>query len=125
MDPETLRVDHLKMIQVVIERMSRNSFALRAIAGTITAALVAAAANTESPWPLLGGLAIIWLMLLDAYFLHTEREFRDLYNDVRTAPAPMPGTATYFSLDRPSRRGGTARGLLAALCVKSGEKLYQ
>ena len=124
MDAEEARVEHLKMIQAVVDRMGMNSFAVRATAATVAAGLVAVAASAKEPLATLGALAIVPLWVIDAYFLLTEREFRDLYNGVRQAAAATPGTPEYFSLDRPHQRGGIMKGLLPVMLWKTLPLFY-
>ncbi len=76
------RVKHLEMIQAIIARMNRNSFTLKAFAGTITAAVLAFAGSANNPasWLPLAGLApVVTFWLLDAKYLWQERCFVKLY----------------------------------------------
>jgi hypothetical protein len=87
---------HLQMIQAVIARMNSNSFALKALAGTITAASLAfssSGANALEWFPLLilGPVWIFWL--LDSHYLHQERCFVELYNSAAA------GGVGAFSMD--------------------------
>lgn len=79
-------VEHLKLIQNVIDRMARNSFWLRGWNATLAAAWLAFVARVGVaeappwfliPWP----FALIFL--LDGYYLWQERLFRRLYDRVR------------------------------------------
>ena len=86
-------VAHLGMVQSVITRMAGNSFALKALAGTITAAVIAYAAATGNSSPLVAGAGIapavvFWLM--DAQYLRLERLFRKLYDGVRKGEVDEP-----------------------------------
>ncbi len=80
---------HLEMIQGVINRMARNSFMLKAWTVTLVAAglWLSARANMNGE-DIKGGTAIIIVIVsfwwLDGYFLFQERQFRCLYNHIRT-----------------------------------------
>lgn len=79
---------HLKMIEDIISRMGSNSFlikgwSLTAIGGLITLYV----ANVKQPWSynlLLIALAIcLMFWVSDAYYLKIERQYRQLYEQVR------------------------------------------
>ena len=57
MDPQTARIEHLKLIQAVIARLARNSFAIKSLAVAASAALIAFTASTETPLASVGGAA--------------------------------------------------------------------
>ena len=77
-------IKHLEFIQAIIARQAGNSFLLKAWSITLVAGLFALAAKDAS-----GRFA--WLALLptfgfcglDAYYLHQEKRFRQLYDWVR------------------------------------------
>ena len=96
---EAARIEHLKLIQAVIARLGRNSFAIKSTAAAVSAVLVAFTASVGSPLAALGGFAILSLWLLDGYFLWQERAFRRLYDSVRTESPAEPGTGDYFTMD--------------------------
>ena len=88
-------IEHLKMIQGVIDRMGRNSFQLKAWSAALATgwlAFVARSGGIEQikqggkgyiePWYLILAPFLI-LFALDGYYLWRERLFRDLYNEVR------------------------------------------
>ena len=99
MDPETARIEHLKLIQAVITRLARNSFAIKSTTAAASAALIAFLATTGSPLASIGGAAILPLWLLDASYLRQERRFRRLYDHIRSGCAPAFGTSQYFTMD--------------------------
>ncbi len=87
------QVRHLEAIQHVITRLAGNSFALKALAGTISAAVIAYAGSTDnsSPWVVGAGIlpsVVFWLM--DAQYLRLERLFRKLYDGVRQGDVHEP-----------------------------------
>ena len=100
MDSETARIEHLKLIQVVVDRMSRNSFSIKAGALTLVAGLLAVAFGINH-WMVaaIGMIPIAILWGLDAFFIRQERIFRQLYDTIRLGLAPEIGSAKYFSMD--------------------------
>lgn len=96
------RIRHLEMIQGVINRMASNSFALKALSGTITAAVIAYAAATKDParWFVVAGIlpaVIFWAM--DAKYLRLEKMFRSLYDDVRKGVVTEPFDMNFMRYD--------------------------
>ena len=83
-------VEHLKMIQNVIDRMARNSLWLRGWNATLAAAWLAfvarvgggGAAAEAPPWYLIP-VPFALIFLLDGYYLWQERLFRRLYDRAR------------------------------------------
>jgi hypothetical protein len=84
-DLEQSRLTHLELIQTTIARLAGNSFLVKGWAITLAGAFFGFALSSHST-----GLAIaaaipvgaFWA--LDAYFLHAERLFRALYDEVRS-----------------------------------------
>ncbi len=79
-------VEHLKMIQGVIERMGRNSFQLKAWSAALATGWLVFVTRAEGksvePW-WLALIPFALLFALDGYFLWQERLFRGLYDEVR------------------------------------------
>lgn len=115
MDSETARIEHLKIIQGVIDRMGRNSFAIKAAALTVVAGLLALALGINS-WriPAIGTIPIATLWSLDTFFIRQERIFRRLYDTVRLGPAPEIGSTEYFSMNT-QRVQSEVNGLLGTM----------
>jgi hypothetical protein len=101
------KIAHLTMLQEVIGRMASNSLALKSLAATVSAAIVALAATQSEQ----GGdsstvalvtllpLAIFWI--LDAYYLRIEKAYRELFDAVRRGEGVEP-----FAMDyRPYKAG--------------------
>ena len=99
MSAEAARIEHLKLIQAIVARLGRNSFAIKSTAAAVSAALVAFTASVGSPLAALGGFAVLSLWLLGARFLRQERSFRHLYDFVRKGPTNDPGSHNYFTMD--------------------------
>lgn len=74
------RTEHLKLIQSVVDRLARNSFALKGWTVTVAAALLGfAAKDSERSFALLAMYVVVAFGLLDAYYLALERRYRALY----------------------------------------------
>jgi hypothetical protein len=77
------KLKHLEFIQSIITRMNTNSFQIKGMSVTITAALLALYAGSNKPLFLAVPLIpTILFWFLDAYYLQQERKFRGVYNDV-------------------------------------------
>ena len=100
-------VEHLKMIQNVIDRMARHTLWLRGGNATLAVGWLAFVARVggaggaaDSPawyWPL---LPLLMLFFLDGYYLWQERLFRRLYDRVRQQET------TDFAMDTSSFQAG-------------------
>ena len=76
---------HLEFIQLVITRMNVNSFLLKGWSVTLVAALFAfAAKDTNIEYVLITYVSTPIFWFLDGYYLSQERQYRNLYNYVRT-----------------------------------------
>ena len=109
MNLETARVEHLKLIQAVVDRQGRNSFAVKSASAAAAAVLAAFVASTGSLVAALAGLAVLPLWVLDARFLAQERGFRRLYDSVRIGPPAEPGSDDYFDMTVPPAGAGIAK----------------
>ncbi len=88
------RTKHLEFINQVITRMNSNSFLIKGWMVTLTSALFALATKEANiKFALISYIAIPAFWLLDGYYLSRERQYRSLYNEVRTKPD------TDFSMD--------------------------
>lgn len=81
----TARIEHLKMIQGVINRLAGNSFSIKQWAITLTAAATATLIrlNNETALACIALIALVPFWCLDAYYLWRERLFQNCYNAVR------------------------------------------
>lgn len=78
------KLKHLEMLQVVINRMARNSFLLKGWCVTLVSAILALAAkDSNTDFILVAYYPVLMFWILDAYFLWQERLFRRLYDEVR------------------------------------------
>jgi len=78
------KLKHLEFIQNVIARMNANSFLLKGWAITLVSALFALAAKDANlNYVLISYIVIPVFWTLDGFFIATERQYRDLYNEVR------------------------------------------
>lgn len=81
------KLNHLEMIQGVINRMASNSFALKGWAVTLVAGIfVLAGKDTDKLYFLVAYIPIIVFWGLDSYYLLQERLYRALYEKVRLLP---------------------------------------
>ena len=117
-------IAHLKMIQDVITRMASNSASMKRYAVIVVGAgfvLLRLSENT-SAWSVLPLTIMLGVMgILDAWYLHLEQLFRDLYNDARTKEQ------TRFTMDISrfrQKRGGAFRGVVKKLCSLSVWSFY-
>ena len=81
MNPDTL--EHLKVLQTIIDRMNRCSFECKKWSIGLVAGLLVAAAGTK-PW--VGWYSVVPILVfwwLDAYYLRTERAFRRIFDAAR------------------------------------------
>lgn len=80
------QIAHLGMVQGVINRMASNSFALKALAVTIAAAIIAIT-GTQQDAPAsvsyVGLFPVVVFWLMDAKYLRLERLYRKLYDHIR------------------------------------------
>lgn len=82
--PNENKFKYLEFIQSIITRMNTNSFQIKGMSVTITAALLALAANDFN----ILYSAIVYFSLfifwgLDAYYLSQEKGYRELYEEAR------------------------------------------
>jgi hypothetical protein len=104
-EPERIR--HLEMIQAVVARLAGYQFLVRGWALTVAGAFLGFAVNNHE-WRLaVASLApTVTFWFLDLYFLHSERLFRSLFNQVRKAdsnvePFFMAATSDEFENNLP------------------------
>lgn len=107
---------HLEFLQAVIARMASNSFLLKGWSVTLVSALLALEAGTGAR-----NLAVVSFFpafvffVLDGYFLHMERRFRALYDEVREGRERSP-----YRMALPSESlSSELRGWGAALLSRS------
>jgi hypothetical protein len=93
----------LDLIQQVIERMARNSFMLKGWALSLVVIIPALMNDGFNGWMatcvyIALAVMVICFWYLDAWFLHKERCYRKLYNDVRKKRL-KEGEEDMYSLD--------------------------
>jgi len=82
--PNDKKHKHLEMIQNVIDRMSSNSFLIKAWSITIISSLYTLWFTQKDNFFLFLILTItLFFWGYDAYYLYVERGFRNLYDEVR------------------------------------------
>ena len=86
------RIEHLKMIQGVVNRIAGNSTQTKTWAASlVTAAFVFSGAADDPDW-LVGAGACISVMAfwaMDARYVHLERCYRNLYSDAVAESVPL------------------------------------
>ena len=81
------KLKHLDFIQNVISRLANNSFYIKGWTITLVVALLGLNFGGNVPkYIYLPYIIIIFFWILNGYFLHQERLFRDLYDVVRQKP---------------------------------------
>ena len=90
------KLQHLQMLQGVINRMAANSFHLKGWSVVLVSSLFALAAQgTNQLFIYLAYFPAFAFWILDGYFLWQERLFRKLYDHVRA----LPDEQIDFSMD--------------------------
>lgn len=76
------KIEHLKMIENIIERMAKNSFQLKGWAMTLVTLVGALSANdADKRFIILAFIPIIVFWLLDSFYLQQERRYKALYRE--------------------------------------------
>jgi uncharacterized membrane protein len=91
MEDKEAMIEHLKIVQGVINRMAQTSFILKGWAITVVSAILGFAVGTSNGNFGLVAIApglIFWG--LDSYYLWQERLYRRLYELVRTGDQSIP-----------------------------------
>jgi len=79
------RIKHLEMIQAVVARLANEAALIRGWALTISSAFFGFAAQSLNPRVAAVGLLPVFAFWgLNAYYLRAERQYRCLYDRVRT-----------------------------------------
>lgn len=82
------KLKHLEFIQNVITRMNANSFFIKGWSITLVSALFALAAKDANlNYVLISYIVIPVFWMLDGFFISTERQYRDLYDEIRILDA--------------------------------------
>lgn len=77
------KIAHLGFIQGVINRMGANSFLLKGWSVTLVAAIFALSAkDSDHKFVLIAYFPVFVFWILDAFFLHQEKLYRKLYEEV-------------------------------------------
>ncbi len=107
------QIAHLGMIQGVINRMASNSFALKALAVTIAAAIIAITGTQQdasASVSYVGLFPVVVFWLIDAKYLRLERLYRKLYDHIRSG-----GEFEAFSMNTTSFNKGVSSTLRIAI----------
>lgn len=76
-DNESILFKEIELIQRIIDRMARNSFLIKG--WTLTLVVATLLLKGSENMVLIAFIPLIVFWFLDAYFLHQERLFRELY----------------------------------------------
>jgi hypothetical protein len=108
------RIKHLEMIQAVVARLAKEAALIRGWSLTVAAGFYAYSAEAAS-WPVavVGMFAILVFWVLNAYYLHTERRFRCLFNRARSERDNVP----LFSMDAGCENPGAPAKTLVSLTL--------
>ncbi len=99
------KLKHLDFIQNIIGRLANNTFYIKGWTITLVVALLGFSFGDKLPeHSQLPYFIIIFFWILNGYFLHQERLFRALYDDVRNK---QPNEVD-FSMDASSYNHGNA-----------------
>ena len=83
-------IEHLKMIQAVINRMAQTSFIIKGWSITVVAAILTYSIVSNRSLGLLALFPSVMFWCLDSYYLWQERLFRGLYEAVRSHSIDIP-----------------------------------
>lgn len=76
-------IEHLKFIQETINRMARNSFAIKGWTSALNIAVFAFAGTDKYKAVIISIIPTILFWILDSYYLLQEKKYRLLYDNVR------------------------------------------
>lgn len=111
---EDIKLKHLEFIQNTIIRMNSNSFMIKGWTITLVAALFALAAKDANiNYVLISYIVIPVFWGLDGYFLAQERQYRGLYDKVRT----INNEEIDFSMDASSYAVGKATWVCSTFSI--------
>lgn len=100
-DYDSNRIAYLGMIQGIINRMAGNSGIMKGFAATTVAAMYGMCVAGGIKWYYLSTafIPLIAFIVLDIYYLRSERRYRNLYNLV--AEKEIPPVLLYLNLRHP------------------------
>ena len=114
---------HLGYIQAVIDRMGQNSFHAKEWCVTVVSALIAFyltkdADNSRPAIAITAGVVTILFCVVDAYYLHLERGYRDLYK----VAAKLEEDSDFkpYSMSRLEKSKGFGHYMKAFISISTG-----
>ena len=99
MDRNQILIEHLKLVEGVVDRLARSSFAVKATASAVATALIAVIVIQEEATVGFGAIALVALWTLDAFYLWREQMYRKLYEHVRISMPTDPAHEEFLTLD--------------------------
>ena len=101
--PEEEYVKYLEFLQKIISRMNSNSFMIKRWTITIVSGFIALAAKSGNIYYLLSAVIPAFMFwLLDSYYLHMERKYRKLYENVIIKYSNNDDSLHMFELNIPN-----------------------
>ena len=114
------KIQHLQMIQGIINRMASNSFMLKGWAVTLIAGIFALASkDSDRSYFIIAYIPVLVFWGLDSYYLHQERLYRALYNKMRQTDEE----SIDFSLTATVEEFGDNNNTICS-CIKSKTESY-
>lgn len=114
------KLKHLEFLQNVTTRMNSNSFMIKGWAITLVSALFALAAKDANiRYVLITYVVLPAFWVLDGFFIATERQYRDLYDEIRSRTE----AEIDFDMDASRFRKGS-RTWLAGIFSKTAIPFY-
>ncbi|AKA68115.1 hypothetical protein [Clostridium scatologenes] len=78
------KIKHLEMIEADITRMASNSFKLKSWSVTlVTGVFALSIKDNKLVYPFIAYIPVVFFWILDTYYLKLERQYRNLFDDVR------------------------------------------
>lgn len=122
---ESNKAQHREFVQNIITKMNTNSFQIKGMMITISAAFLAIYGSNPQKVFIIIPVPIIFLFwLMDTYYLQLERKFRGIYNDIcDITPLSEKLTLQNYGMD-PSIYKGADYNYLNVLFSKANAVLY-
>lgn len=101
------KINHLEMIQGIINRMASNSFLLKGWSITLVAGIFALSTkDSNQKFFLITYVPLIVFWILDTYYLQQERKYRNLYDKVRCLDKDKIDFSMNITKDLETKRTG-------------------
>ncbi len=97
-DTDQSKIEHLKLVQGVISRMSQNSAQVKTLAVSLVTAVYIFSGLSDDPHWFIGaggGIAVLFFWYMDARYLRLERCYIKLYEAVVNDSSTVPFDLNY------------------------------